>query len=185
MSRRGSNGVGTSRANLTPMVRSLVLNATNEPLSVVPGRRGALLVFEHKADIVHESEHALHSERTALPIPSVLRLRYYVHVPYTNSRAISRRVVFARDGHRCQYCGGHADSIDHVTPRSRGGANTWDNVVAACRPCNTRKRDRLLSELPMGLRRAPEAPSRATLLTASAPLVPDPWVPYLDVRRSA
>lgn len=169
------------------MVRSLVLNATQEPLSVVPGRRAALLVHAGKAEVVHESGEALRSEHYSLPVPSVVRLHYFVHVPYTSARCISRRAVFARDGHVCQYCGGHADSIDHVTPRSRGGANTWDNVVAACRPCNTKKRDRLLSELSMGLKRRPTAPSRATLLRAATTVVPEPWVPYLDlsVRRSA
>lgn len=169
------------------MVRSLVLNATFEPLSVVSARRGALLVHLGKAATVHESGQLLRSERTALPVPSVLRLLYYVKVPYTTARCISRRAVFARDLHTCQYCGERADSIDHVRPRSRGGANTWDNVVAACRPCNTKKRDHLLSELPMGLRRAPTAPTRATLLRAAAAAVPEPWVPYLDkpIRRSA
>jgi len=170
------------------MVRSLVLNATNEPLSVVPGRRGALLVHSRKADVVHQSDVRLHSERFALIVPLILRLRYFVHVPYITSRAISRRAVLARDGHTCQYCGSHADSIDHVRPRSRGGENTWDNVVAACRPCNNKKRDHLLSELPMGLRRRPTAPTRATLLTAASSVVPEPWMPYLahiDTRRSA
>jgi 5-methylcytosine-specific restriction endonuclease McrA len=72
----------------------------------------------------------------------VVRLRYVVKVPYHRRTALSRRAVFARDNHSCQYCGGHADSIDHVLPRSRGGDHSWENVAAACRSCNLRKRDR-------------------------------------------
>ena len=66
--------------------------------------------------------------------------------------------MFARDGHRCQYCGAAAENIDHVVPRSRGGTHTWENVVAACRPCNTRKEDRLLHESGLELRGKPSAP---------------------------
>ena len=89
------------------------------------------------------------------PEPSVVRLAYYVKVPYQARIALNRRAVFARDGHRCQYCGASAENIDHVIPRSRGGPHAWDNVVAACRPCNSRKRDRLLEESGMKLRRKP------------------------------
>ena len=67
-----------------------------------------------------------------------------MRVPYRNRVPLSRRAVFARDGHRCQYCNRAAENIDHVVPRSRGGPHTWDNVVASCRACNARKEDRLL-----------------------------------------
>jgi len=165
------------------MYRTLVLNATNDPLSVVSGRRGALLVLAEKADPVHESGDQLRSERCSLLVPSVIRLRYFVQVPFHGARAISRHGIFARDDFTCQYCGGKADSIDHVRPRSRGGGHTWDNVVAACRPCNTRKRDRLLSELSMRLRRSPSIPTRSTLLAAASTAVPEHWCLYLGVDR--
>ncbi len=161
-------------------MQSLVLNATNDPLSVVPGRRAAVLVLDDKADVVHESDTALRSERLVVPVPSVVRLRYYVNVPYHRTRAISRRGVFARDDYRCQYCGARADSIDHVRPRSRGGRHTWDNVVAACGPCNTAKRDRLLAEAGMTLHRRPSVPTRARLLAYCAGRVPRHWLPYLE-----
>jgi 5-methylcytosine-specific restriction endonuclease McrA len=88
----------------------------------------------------------------------------------------------ARDSHLCQYCGIKADSIDHVVPRSRGGTHTWDNVVAACRPCNIRKRDRLLHETTMHLRARPRAPLGASWSIIASGSVPGEWRPYLDGR---
>ena len=162
------------------MTRSLVLNITDEPLSVVPGRRAALLVMGQRADMIHDSGQALRSEHVAVPVPSVVRLRYFVQIPFSRHRSISRRGVFARDGHRCQYCGDRADSIDHVRPRSRGGLHTWDNVVAACRSCNSRKRDRLLGETSMRLRTNPRVPSWSSWVAMATGEVPPMWRPYLD-----
>ena len=101
----------------------------------------------------------LHSERAELPVPSVIRLVHFVRVPYRNRVPLSRRAVFARDGHRCQYCSRAAENIDHVVPRSRGGPHAWDNVVASCRACNSRKEDRLLSEAGLRLRHPPREPT--------------------------
>jgi 5-methylcytosine-specific restriction endonuclease McrA len=167
------------------MMRSLVLNVTGEPLSVVAGRRAALLVLGDRADIIQESGSALHSEHMTLPLPSVVRLRYFVRIPYGRRRSISRRGVFARDGHRCQYCGSRADSIDHVRPRSRGGQHTWENVVAACRSCNSRKRDRMLNETTMRLRSQPRVPSWSSWVALASGEVPPQWRPYLDHALSA
>jgi 5-methylcytosine-specific restriction endonuclease McrA len=114
-------------------------------------------------------------------VPSVVRLRCYVRVPFQRLAPLNRRGVFARDGHRCQYCGASAESIDHVVPRSRGGEHTWDNVVAACRPCNVHKRDRLLHETSMRLRRRPRAPRAVTWVVVAAGSVPSNWEPYLGV----
>ena len=133
------------------MQSALVLNATYEPLSIVPSRRAACLVLAQKADIVHDDGTAIHSARLTVPSPTVIRLRYIVKVPYYRHAALSRRAVFARDDHRCQYCGEHADSIDHIFPRSRGGQHEWENVAAACRPCNLKKRDRTPQEAGMRL----------------------------------
>ncbi|MGH9063317.1 MAG: HNH endonuclease [Acidimicrobiales bacterium] len=160
------------------MSRSLVLNATYEALAVVPSRRALLLLLSEKAELVHATERLFRSERAAFPEPSVVRLSYYVRVPYQRRVALNRRAVFARDGHRCQYCGATAENIDHVIPRSRGGTHTWDNVVAACRPCNTRKEDRLLTETGLTLRRLPFQPRERTWLLAGGGVRPD-WEPYL------
>lgn len=143
-----------------------------------------MLVLAAKAEMVHSAEGVFRSERVIVAEPSVVRLAYYVKVPYQARIALNRRAVFARDGHRCQYCGASAENIDHVIPKSRGGTHAWDNVVAACRPCNTRKRDRLLEESDMKLRRKPSVPrERAWILVASGTVRPD-WEQYLGAAAS-
>src|SRR5579883_2591878 len=100
--------------------RTLVLNATFEPLGIVSSRRALLLVLATRAELVHDTGVLFHSERASYPEPSVVRLARYVRVPHDRTVAVNRRTVFARDGHRCQYCDSPAESIDHVLPRSRG-----------------------------------------------------------------
>lgn len=161
------------------MSRSLVLNASYEPLSVVPSRRAAVLVLADKADLLHDTGETLRSERLTVPVPSVIRLRSYVKVPYQRRAPLNRRAVFLRDHHRCQYCGARAESIDHVVPRSRGGEHRWENVVAACRRCNGQKRDRLLDETSMRLAHRPTAPREHTWVLVAVGRLPEHWRPYL------
>jgi len=138
-----------------------------------------LLVLAGKADTVHSTEHVLRSERLFIEIPSVVKLRYYVKVGFGRRSELSRRGVFARDGHSCQYCGASAESIDHIHPRSRGGQHTWENVVAACRRCNSHKRDRLLGETTMRLRTNPVEPPLGSWVAMQVPEMPDSWQQYL------
>ncbi len=135
--------------------RALVLNATFEPLGIVSSKRAVLLVLDTKAELVHVTDRVFRSERVSVPEPSVVRLVRYVQIPRHYRVAVNRRTVFARDGSRCQYCGSAAENLDHVIPRSRGGQHTWENVVAACRRCNTRKEDHLPHEVGMVLRSEP------------------------------
>jgi 5-methylcytosine-specific restriction endonuclease McrA len=93
--------------------------------------------------------------------------------------AVNRRTVFARDGSRCQYCGSAAENLDHVIPRSKGGPHTWENVVAACRRCNTRKEDRLPHEAGMVLRCTPVAPRHRVQLLALCGGAGEEWGTYL------
>jgi 5-methylcytosine-specific restriction endonuclease McrA len=162
------------------MAKALVLNATYEPLCVVPVRRAVVLVLKEKAEVLHATDAELHSERRAFAVPSVIRLTYFVKVPFRARAALSRRAVFVRDGHRCQYCGANAENIDHIVPRSRGGEHVWENVVAACRPCNTRKEDRLLHEVGFVLRRKPMAPRELTWIIVAVGTVHPHWEPYLQ-----
>ena len=161
------------------MSKALVLNASYEPLCVVSVRRAVVLVLKEKAEVLHTAERVLHSERTALAVPSVIRLTYFVKVPFRARAALNRRAVFARDGGRYQYCGAAAENIDHVIPRSRGGQHVWENVVAACRPCNTRKEDRYLHEVGLTLRRRPAAPKELTWIIVAVGTVHPHWEPYL------
>ena len=162
------------------MGRALILNASFEPLSVVPSRRAVVLVARGRAIVVEHYSEVWHSATRAFPVPSVVRLSTYIRVPFERTIPVSRRAVFGRDSHRCQYCGGPAENIDHVLPRSRGGLHTWDNVVACCRRCNVHKGDRLPAEVGLNLIRRPAAPNRYGWIYASAGYVLEPsWQPYL------
>ncbi len=163
------------------MESSLVLNASYEPLSVVTARRATCLVLADKADMIETAGAPVCTVTRSFPRPSVIRLRYMVKVPYVRTAALSRRAIFARDEHRCQYCGARADSIDHVFPRSRGGQHTWDNVVAACRPCNLGKRDRTPEEAGLRLARPCAAPTSTGWVVVSGSSMPDTWRPYLPL----
>ena len=161
------------------MGRSLLLNASFEPLCVVSDRRAVVLVLKDKAEIVARNGAELHSERRVIPVPSVIRLVHFVRVPFRSRVPLSRRAVFARDGHRCQYCHRAAENIDHVVPRSRGGEHSWENVVASCRSCNARKEDRTLAESGLRLRRAPAAPHASLWMVATAGSFDPAWQPFL------
>lgn len=164
-----------------------MLNATFEPLCVVPVRRAVVLVLKQKAEVVHQDGGSLHSERITLPIPSVIRLKYFVRVPLRARASLSRRAVFVRDHFACQYCGSQAENVDHVIPRSRGGTHTWDNVVAACRACNTKKENRLPHEVGLKLRTKPVPPRETVWIIVAVGRVDPKWEPYLDggARRAA
>jgi 5-methylcytosine-specific restriction endonuclease McrA len=159
--------------------RALVLNATYEPLCVVSTRRALMLILDDKAEMITSTDRVYRSARRTFPEPSVVRLSYFVKVPYQARVALNRRAVFVRDGHRCQYCDQPAENIDHVIPRSKGGTHSWDNVVAACRPCNARKMDRYLHETSMKLRRPPRVPRERIWILAAVGSVRPEWEPYL------
>ena len=136
----------------------LALNASFEPLTMVPMRRALRLVIDGKAEIVEaEQDRVVRSERLTMPRPAVIRLTKFIHVPRRFRRQVTNTFLFARDHYRCQYCGRPATELrprealtrDHVIPISRGGTNDWTNVVTACSPCNTRKGNRLPAEIGM------------------------------------
>ena len=168
------------RSPMSPSRRALVLNATFEPLGIVSSRRAVLLVLGTKAELLHTTDRVFRAERVTVPEPSVVRLVRYVHIPRQYRVAVNRRTVFARDGSRCQYCGAPAENLDHVIPRSKGGPHTWENVVAACRRCNTRKEDRLPHEAGMALRRTPIAPHHRVQLLALCGGASEDWRTYLE-----
>ena len=139
------------------MGQVLVLNASYEPLNITTWRRALVMVLKGKAEgLEHDSSRWIRGDTM---LPTVIRLRQYVRVPY-KQLPLTRRNLFHRDGHRCQYCGSSADqlSIDHVVPRSRGGLDTWENVTTACLPCNVRKGNRTPREAGMPLMGKPHRP---------------------------
>lgn len=136
-----------------------------------------MLVVREKAEVLETNGQVFRSEHVRLDAPSVVRLRYFVKIPYRARASLTRRAVFARDEWTCQYCGKPAENVDHVIPRSRGGEHTWENVVASCRACNSRKENRLLNEVGLRLRRRPYVP-RDGLRLSLGRLEPE-WEAYL------
>ncbi len=137
-----------------------------------------MLVLKDKAEVIVSNGMVFHAERVAVEAPSVVRLRYFVKVPYRAQAPLTRRAVFARDHWTCQYCGAAAENLDHVVPRSRGGLHTWENVVAACRRCNSRKENRTPREAGLHLARQPFAPPDGFRLSIGH-LEPE-WEPFLS-----
>jgi 5-methylcytosine-specific restriction endonuclease McrA len=144
-------------SNPSLMSKVLVLNASYEPLNLTSWRRAVVLLIKGKAEQLEGvGDRVLYAD---LPMPSVIRLRQYVRIPY-NEVPLTRRNLLHRDGGTCQYCGnsGELMTLDHVIPRSRGGKDVWENVVIACGRCNTKKGNRTPKEAGMPLAKPPHRP---------------------------
>ncbi|WP_426565707.1 HNH endonuclease [Angustibacter sp. McL0619] len=168
-------------------MRTLVLNAGYEPLSVVSFKRAVVLVLAGKATVLADtgapirSAGGLHRHGVALSTPAVILLVRYVRAPRRRAVAVSRRGVLRRDGHRCAYCSSHAATVDHVLPRSRGGGDTWENLVACCLRCNGLKGNRTPDELGWHLRVRPYAPAGPVWVLRGAEAVDPLWEEFLDL----
>lgn len=156
------------------MARSLCLNVSYEPLGFLPQERAVCCLLEKKVELLEQGDGVFRSPGgIVVPEPLVVRLNRYIKIPRTLREGITSRVLFARDGFTCQYCGKHAIelkgkgnrlTIDHILPKSKGGPHHWENVVTACYHCNLRKRDRTPMEANMKFidlykDRAPKKPS--------------------------
>ncbi len=159
----------------------LALNASFEPLTLVPPRRAIRLVLDQKAEILEvDRARRFRSEREEIPWPTVIRLVRFVHVPRRFRRQVTNTFLFARDDYSCQYCGRHHRELrgrqfltrDHVLPVSRGGENHWTNVVTACSPCNNRKGNLTPEEARMPLLSDPGEPNYVHLVWAVRRVTP-------------
>lgn len=141
-------------------MRTLVLNAGYEPLGVISDRRALVLVLNGKATaLATDAAHPVCARTGCWDRPSVILLTRYIRIQNRRAVPVTRRGVLRRDAHTCAYCAGHASTIDHVLPRSRGGANTWENLVACCLTCNNRKGDKTPTEMGWQLRISPRSPN--------------------------
>lgn len=161
----------------------LVLNASYEPLNVVSVRRAIVLLLKEKAELLEAAEAQIRAERIAFQRPLVIRLVMYVKIPRRLlTLPLTRRNILKRDNYTCQYCGRRPENseltLDHIVPRSRGGGHTWENLVAACAPCNRRKGDNLPGEIGMPLQRNPYKP-RYLALTLMSEAAPTAWTKYM------
>ena len=134
----------------------LVLNASYEPLNICHWKRAVVLIFKGKAEQVEHNGKVIYPN---FRFPSVIRLRKYVKIPYKEI-PLTRRNLMYRDHFSCQYCGVKTTdlTVDHVIPRSKGGTDTWDNVVASCQRCNVKKGNRTSKESGMHTLKTPRAP---------------------------
>lgn len=158
----------------------LVLNRDYSALSICSVQRALVMVHLEKAELVEaDPRKVINSPSRQYPFPSIVRLNLYVRVPYRKIM-LSRKNVLRRDRFKCQYCG-HPDklTIDHVFPKSRGGKDTWENLVAACIPCNNRKGNRTPEEARMTLARKPFRPSHVMFIRDFVGSLSDAWKPYL------
>jgi 5-methylcytosine-specific restriction endonuclease McrA len=164
------------------MERVLLLNVTYEPIGLLSHKRAVVLTLTGKAEVVKHNRTGIcfRSEKLSITLPSIVKLTYYVHVPYKAFvPPLTRKSVLKRDGFRCAYCAGPADTIDHVVPRSRGGAHVWSNVVASCKKHNILKGDKLLAELGWTLRFVPDVPKAKTWFMGHPEDLDPAWRPYL------
>ena len=158
----------------------LVLNQDYQALTITSVQRATVLVLLQKAELI-EAEQArfVRSPSYRIPWPSIVRLKAYVRLPYKRI-LLTRKNVLRRDRQRCQYCGSKDRlTIDHVMPKSRGGKDTWDNLVAACVPCNNRQGNRTPEEASMELSRKPFRPSYVMYIRDYVGSLDDTWKPYL------
>ena len=136
----------------------LVLNATYEPIHVTAARRAIVLVLKGVARSEENNHAVVHAASFAMAVPSVIRLLEYRRIP-RQTRALSRKNILLRDRNTCQFCGqvfaAGELTLDHVTPRSRGGLTSWENLVACCHRCNNIKGDRTPEEAELKLVRRP------------------------------
>jgi 5-methylcytosine-specific restriction endonuclease McrA len=137
--------------------RVLLLNFSYEPLGTIGVARAVCMWFSGKLTVEeNDADNVLHSPSTVIPVPSVVRLRSYVHVKRRRQETTMKRArIYIRDRYRCQYCGEHKHAkdltLDHILPRAQGGESTPHNLVAACVKCNQRKGNRTPEQARMPL----------------------------------
>ena len=165
------------------MSRVLLLNQTYEPLNIVSVRRAIKLIFSLKAEIVYSNNKLIKSEKIAIPEPSVIRLKYYVKVKFREP-PLSKKNIILRDKRTCQYCGTQKGpfTVDHIIPKSRGGKETWENLVCACVKCNLKKGDLTPEEAGMKLLSKPRKPTYFELHILRDNIIDERWKEFLYLK---
>ena len=139
---------------------TLILNASYLPLGVCNSKRAICLYFLDKVDILMNYDHHIHSPSMQMKVPSVIKLKKYVSFNSLDV-VLNRKNLLMRDQSSCQYCGSKSNlTIDHIIPKQKGGKDSWENLIIACSPCNSRKGNRSLIETKMKLMKVPKKPNR-------------------------
>ena len=168
------------------MEHTLLLNATYEPLKVVNWRKAVTLWCQGKVEVISVYDREVRSVSISFKLPSVIRLLRYIRIKRSFDYVpFSRANIYARDGHRCQYCGEEFPTsdltFDHVVPVAQGGRKDWENIVTCCIPCNRQKGGRTPHQAGMRLVRSPRRPKRAPAIRITVGLrnAPESWRDYL------
>ena len=161
----------------------LLLNATYEAIRVISLKRAIGLVLQEKAEIIESAGDFIRSTSIAVPRPQVIRLKYFVRIPYKSKVPLSNRAVLNRDRYMCVYCGRKATTVDHVVPKSKGGKHHWDNVVACCKPCNSEKSNYTLDQIGWELKVKPDVPHARTWIMVGTSDKVKAWANWLGYER--
>ena len=166
----------------TDNAKTLKLDSSYRPIEIVDALEALVLCMVGKAYAVENYTQKIRSVKESFNLPAVIVLTRYVKFKF-NTISCNRRNIIWRDQSQCQYCTNYFDSqaltIDHVKPRSKGGANTWTNLVAACKKCNQKKGDRTPEQAGMKLLKEPKKPKTSVLLTMGKKTVNSLWKNYL------
>jgi len=163
-------------------INVLKLDSAFKPIEIISWEEAFVLTWLNKAYAVEYSDKWVHSATKKFQIPSVIVLFQYIDEKFF-TLPCTRKNILVRDEYRCQYCAQNVReanlTIDHVLPKSKGGRSTWDNVVAACKPCNQKKRDYLVENSPVSLIRSPKKPSYRSIIKKRIGNANLKWKEYL------
>ncbi len=162
----------------------LLLNQNYEPLTILKVRRAVTLIILNKVDLIeNEDGKLLRSISLAYPVPSVIRLKYFVHIK-RKEISLTKKNIIKRDNHQCQYCGKKSGMMttDHIVPKALGGDDSWENLVCACLECNNRKGNRTLKETGVRLIKKPKRPNYFTFVLNELGRPKAKWRPFLFQR---
>jgi 5-methylcytosine-specific restriction endonuclease McrA len=168
--------------------RSLLLNASYEPMKIVSWQKALILWFQGKVEVIEYHNVFARSVRTSFQLPSVMRLKHYVRPRSLGAVRFCRENVYIRDNFTCQYCGTQFPhrilTLDHVVPVSKKGPKNWTNVVTACRDCNQKKANRTPQSANMPLLSEPLVPTwlPSPDLDVKTGQVPSAWIQYLQYK---
>ena len=163
--------------------RVLLLNQSYEPLMVIAAKRAIILLLTEKVECIENYQEYIHSVYLSLQLPSVIKLKQYAKI-HRMEIILSRKNILKRDNYTCQYCGTSSVpmTIDHIISKNKGGVDSWDNLVAACVPCNAAKGNKSLNNLEMKLGKKPRKPTTILHLQKYVKNIQHSWRPYLFMK---
>ena len=161
----------------------LLLNNSYEPISVITAKKAVIMYFLDKVDVVKKSKIVINSLYLKFNIPEVIKLKNYIYIKHSKI-PLTRKNILKRDNNTCQYCGKNKSeiTIDHVLPKDKGGNDTWNNLVVACKRCNMIKGNYLLKDIDMQLIRKPFEPTKIIYLQ-NVGKNNKSWHPYLYLTK--